>query len=149
MGRILPNRYHGIAQFQPESAAEQQVVSELQRKGYQVALFLAGRHVLDTPSGSFVSPRYGLQGPAYMANVDKTAALPNRDDLLAESRRAMQSPTGYDVRQGDWTLAIRPLRASNENCVRCHTSGFGTLNQATPAPHLGDALGVVLYVYRR
>jgi hypothetical protein len=155
MARVLPNRYHGVVQFRSENAAEQQAVAELTEKGYHVALFLAGRHVLDQPS-QYPSPRFGLQGPALVASLDAAVALPDRETLLAEGRKAMQSlvndqnGSGYDVRQGNWVIAMRPLRASNETCVRCHTTGFGALiRDGNRHVELGDALGVAMYVYRR
>jgi len=157
LGRVLPNRYHGVAQFQPEDATEQRVVTELAQKGYQVAVFLAGRHVLDTAPAGMPVGRFGLQGPAYVAGTSSATVLPDRELLLAESRKAMQSlaaqdehSAGYEVTKGNWTVAVRPLRASNDRCVMCHTVGFGTLvRDSNRNPKLGDALGVAMYVYRR
>jgi hypothetical protein len=156
MSRILPNRYHGVLQFRTENAAEQRVVADLAREGYQVAVFLAGRHVLDEPP-AFASPRYGLQGPAFIANVTSAASLPDRDTLLAEARRAVQSFVGneaqesrLDAKLGDWVIAMRPLRASSEACVLCHTVGIGTfIRDDNHKPKLGDTLGVAMYVYHR
>jgi hypothetical protein len=51
-----------------------------------------------------------------------------------------QSP-GFDVKRGEWDVATRALRASNQGCIQCHTYG-------REEPKLGDALGVVIYVYR-
>jgi hypothetical protein len=157
MSRVLPSRYHGITQFQPENATEQKVVTELREKGYQVVFFLAGRGVLDPPANIFDRSRFGLQGPAFVSNLNQTASLPDNEALLAESRKAMQlfaahdaSDPGYEVRKGDWTVALRPLRASNYTCVRCHTDGPASLRPTrTQEPHLGNALGVAMYVYRR
>jgi hypothetical protein len=98
MSRVLPNRYHGIVQFQPENAVEQQVVADLTREGYQVALFLAGRHVLDTtPSNALILRLFGLQGPALISNITTATALPGREALLTEGRKAMQSLAGLRV----------------------------------------------------
>jgi hypothetical protein len=155
ISRVLPNRYHGVVQFQPENAAEAAAVDDLTRKGYQVAWFLAGRHVLDPAPPLSFPARYGLQGPAYMANMTAAIALPDHDELLAECRKAMAAfagqsgNNGYDVRKGDWVVAMRPLRATNDNCVLCHTVGPGTLiRDDSHRPKSGDALGVAMYVYR-
>jgi len=158
MSRVLPNRYHGVTQFQPENATEQKVVTELQEKGYQAVLFLAGRGVLDPPANIFDrAARSGLQGPAFVSKLNNSASLPDHDLLLAESRKAMQffaaheaDDPGYEVHKGAWTLAMRPLRATNNTCVRCHTDGPATLLPTAAAkPRLGTALGVAMYVYRR
>jgi len=157
MGRVLPNRYHGVAQFQPEDATEERVVTELAQKGFQVTVFLAGRHVLDTPPVGMPVGRFGLQGPAHITGTNSATALPDPEVLLAEGRKAMQSlaskedhSAGYEINKGSWTVALRPLRASNERCVMCHTVGFGTLvRDRGRNPKLGDALGVAMYIYRR
>jgi hypothetical protein len=98
--------------------------------------------------------RAGLQGPASVTwNPD--AALPDAAILLSEGKTALKTigdGKGYDVRHGEWTVAMRPLRASNEGCLGCHTYGAAVAAIAMPGfaePKLGDALGVVMYVYRR
>jgi hypothetical protein len=159
MSRILPQRYHGLFQFQSENAVEQQVVADLTQQGYQVAIFLAGRHVLDQMFDKVMAfnPRLGLQGPAFVASTNAATALPDRQELLAESRTAMQSfakmdehDNGYSVHKGDWVVALRPLRATSESCVQCHTVGPGTLTPKSGGSlNTGDALGVAMYVYRR
>jgi hypothetical protein len=88
----------------------------------------------------------GVQGPALVTGIRDLRQLPGSDALLPESRAALasfQTGEGYDVRMGDWTVAMRPLRASNEGCVACHTA-----RTAQTGLHIGDALGVVMYVFR-
>ena len=155
MSRVLPNRFHGVLQFQPESAAEQRAVAELRQSGYQVVFFLAGRHVLDAAPPDAYFSRFGLQGPAFIVHSDAATGLPKREALLAEARAAMQAfvengpaSPGYDVRLGDWSLAVRPLRAGSQACVACHTSGPGSLVRNTTSLRLGDALGLAMYLYR-
>jgi hypothetical protein len=65
--------------------------------------------------------------------------------VFSEGKTALASigeGPGYDVKKGDWNIAIRPLRASNQACIQCHTT-------VDAAPKLGDALGVVMYVFRQ
>ena len=146
MRRILPNQYHGVRQFRPENATEQAVVNDLQNKGYQVALFLAGRNVMIALQSTLaLAPyRYNVQGPAYITRVNPQA-LPSAADLLDEGRRAMeyfQSAQGYNVQKDGWTVAVRPLRATNEACVQCHNSMGAHVE-------MNDALGAILYVYKK
>ena len=143
MMRILPNQYHGVRQFQPENPAERAVVSELQQQGYEVALFLAGRGI-QSPLIA-LGPRSGVQGPAYITRLKNAAALPPARTLLEESRTAFATfatGDGYQLEKDGWTIALRPLRASNSACLGCHSF-------ADSKPKPGDALGVVLYLYRR
>jgi hypothetical protein len=132
-------QYHGMRMFHPENATEQAVVNQIQKKGYELAVFLAGR-VSSTPLPSRV------QGPALVTNLRDAKQLPGSEDLLPESRAALasfQTGDGYDIRMGDWTVAMRPLRASNEGCIACHTA-----RTAETGIHIGDALGVLMYVFR-
>ena len=140
-GRILPNRFHGVRQFQPENAFEQRVVSELVSKGYQVTLFLVGRWALQAPPDMIDVNRLGLQGPAFITHAD--TSYPDAAKLLALGRQALQNfshSEGYEVREGEWTAAVRPLRATKQTCVNCH-AGQGV--------KIGDALGTAIYVYRK
>jgi hypothetical protein len=147
MSRILPNQFHGIRQFSPENAAEQAVVSQLDQKGYQVALYLAGRNVLAVPpmAPNLAAYRFFVQGPAYITRHLHPEELPRPETLLDESRTALQAfntGQGSDAFQkGDWTVALRPLRASNEACVQCH-------NAAGAHVKMNDTLGVAMYVYK-
>jgi hypothetical protein len=146
MGRILPNQFHGIRQFRPENAAEQAVVNQLEDKGYQVALYLSGRGVLSDPAlnPAVARYRYAVQGPAYITHLRDAGDLPGVDALFEESRTALEAfntAEGYDVQKGDWTVALRPLRASNQACVQCHSASGARVK-------MNDALGVVMYVYK-
>ena len=147
MGRVLPDQFHGVRQFRPENADEQAVVNQLREKGYQVALYLAGRNVLTDPSRNPLVPsyRYAVQGPAYITHLESPEELPRPDSLLEASRAALQafstSQSYGDTQKGGWTVLLRPLRASNEACVQCH-------NAAGARVKMNDALGVVMYVYK-
>jgi hypothetical protein len=146
MGRILPDQFHGVRQFRPENATEQAVVNQIEKDGYQVALFLAGRNVLDAPSpaATLSQYRYFVQGPAYITHLKNPEGLPRPETLFEESRTALaafNTGQGYDVQEGDWTVALRPLRATNQACVQCHNSSGARVK-------MNDALGVVMYVYK-
>lgn len=150
MRRILPLEYHGIRDFRPENTTEESVIKALQDKGYEVALYLAGRGVLTVSQASpdsalrqWAQRRNLPQGPAFITKIAKVDDLPSRDALLADGRAgfaALKEVEAYDVRESGWTIAMRPLRADN-SCVRCHASS-GVVKS-------GDALGIAMYVYRK
>lgn len=156
MRRILPFEYHGVRVFQPENACERTVVDRLAQKGYEVALYLAGRNVLAITDGpALLDPRRSrIQDPAFITPVHRDE-FPEPDTLLADGRSALiafQKSDGYDIEKSGWTVAMRPLRARNETCVQCHTTGLGSegyLAAADSGLKAGDPLGVALYVYRR
>lgn len=146
MRRILPMQYHGVQTFRPENAVEREVVDQLEKKGYAVAFYLAGRAVLGGPREE---RRFRIQGPAYITAGDRQ--FPPPDTLLADARGALasfQKGSSFDAQQGKWTVAMRPLRASNAACIQCHTTGGGSIGVTGPLA-IGDPLGVAIYVYRR
>jgi len=144
MKRILPMEYHGIRTFEPENVAEKSVVNQLVAERYDVAFYLAGRGVLTAPP--LVDPRRTrVQGPAFITR-DRVEQFPQPDVLLAESRAALTAfdeGRSNDIHIADWTVMARPIRASKDNCVQCHSAASGR------AVKIGDPLGVALYVYRR
>ena len=145
MNRILP--LHGVRQFRAADATERAAVDDLEQKGYDVALFLAGRQILDSPKDKY-DPRSGVQGPAYITHLPKIDELPGPNALLPDARAALLSfdaRDGYEAQHDGWNIQLRPLRATSETCVQCHTRGAGGANSNLK---IGDALGVVLYVFR-
>lgn len=139
MNRIAA-QHHGARTFHPENAGESALVDRIRKKGYELAVFLAGRSVLEAPLP------LGVQGPAFVTNLRDAKQLPGPDTLLPQSRAALasfQTGDGYDIHMGDWTVAMRPLRASNESCIACHNA-----RASRPGVQIGDALGVVMYVFR-
>jgi hypothetical protein len=132
---------HGTRIFQPENPTEQAVIDQLRQKDLEVVVYLVGRQSLAEPVTP--TPRAGLQGPAAIT-LHSDTKLPDQVAIFSAGRTALATigqDQGYDAKQGEWTVAMRPLRASNQGCIQCHTS-------VTSAPKLGDALGVVMYVYR-
>jgi len=173
MKRILPREHQGIRDFSPETATEQSIMTALQDKGYEVALYLSGRGVL-TDAPVVTNPllpqmptrRYLPQGPAFITKIANTAELPPQRALLAAGRvgfTALEKSEAYAIRSAGWTIAMRPLRA-NDSCIACHAanplpSPIHVSEAATPAHRrgaaqndglrAGDTLGVAMYVYRK
>lgn len=144
MKRILPMEYHGIRTFEPENAAEKAVVAQLAVEKYDVAFYLAGRGILSAPP--LIDPRRTrMQGPAFITR-QRVEQFPQPDALLTASREALAAfdeGRSQDIRLPGWTVVARPIRASKENCVRCHSASSGQTLK------IGDPLGVAVYVYRR
>ncbi|HYL36297.1 MAG TPA: hypothetical protein VEV17_10330 [Bryobacteraceae bacterium] len=152
ISRILP--VHGVQRFRPENAQEREVVGLLEDQGYEVALYLAGRGILDATAstsdsmlGALLSRR-GVQGPAFITGLHHPQELPEPAALLPDARTALASfrtAQSYDMQKDGWNVRIRPLRATSPACVACHTHGSGGANEGLK---IGDALGAVLYVSR-
>jgi hypothetical protein len=142
IGAMPAAHFQGMRAFRPENPIEQSVVDQLRQKGLEVAAYLVGRQALaKTPAST---PRSGLQGPASITLRSDTQ-FADEASVFSEGKTALASigqGPGYDLKKGDWNIAIRPLRASNQTCIQCHTTVEAT-------PKLGDALGVVMYVFRQ
>jgi hypothetical protein len=156
MGRMGPRkqRHHDIRAFTSENLVEQSVVDSLRAKGYEVIVYLAGRKVMERPPVSTsIRHRYGVQGPALITNKSMPAQPPSKTWLLAESRTALESfqiGDGYALKRGAWTVAMRPLRATNSGCVSCHTTGIASGSEGEKHGFaVGDAIGVAIYAYRQ
>jgi hypothetical protein len=144
MRRVLPRAYHGVLDFAPENPVETSVIQQLKAKDMEVVFYLVGRGVLGESTGPFLNPRRaGVQGPAF---ITPSHNFPAPDELLTESRTALKSvDRGADIspiRHGEWTIAMRPLRAHQGRCVECHVP------QGATGLKIGDALGVAMYAYR-
>jgi hypothetical protein len=132
-------------QFRPERVSEFAAVQELVDANVQVALYLAGRRVLErepdlTTKVPFALNRRVLFGPVAVTDPSALSALPDAVDLIDESRNAFNTLARrdrYDFEVASWTFTARAVRAASNECQTCHKGRA-----------IGDPLGVVLYAYR-
>ncbi|MFL6285547.1 MAG: hypothetical protein ACJ74Q_20605 [Pyrinomonadaceae bacterium] len=170
MARIATQR-----RFAPETEEEKGAVRELNREGYKVGLYLAGRAILDDVPEQYrrakldfgsSSAGQAFSGPIFLSSADMKE-LPTAASLWDETRRALQSfATGaerYGFKSGEWDVETRPVRASEESCLKCHTARahFAVVvvnekgeksvepERKEDPPKLGDPLGVLVYAYRK
>jgi hypothetical protein len=132
-------------QFRPESVAEFSAVKALEESGYRVALYVAGRRVLDrephlTTDEPTQLDRRVIFGPVAVTDPTFLAGLPQAVDLIDESRMAFShlvKQDRHDFEIGDLKFTARAVRATTDQCLSCHRGRT-----------IGDPLGVVLYAYR-
>ena len=161
--------------FEPTTQEEKEAVGALKREGYRVALYLAGRAVLEevpaeeralrTRFGDGMSAR-GMSGPIFVSPNGLRGQLPGAAALWDETRRAIGAFAAggerYGFSAGGWEVEARPVRATGESCIECHSSrprliplapaNGGPAPTPEPArdnPKVGDPLGVLLYAYRK
>lgn len=133
-------------QFRPESVPEFSAVKELKDAGFEIALYVAGRRVLDRePHLTTKEPtqldRRVIFGPIAVTDPQALPSLPAAVDLIDESRTAFYTLTRrerHDFDIGDVSFTARAVRATTEQCLTCHRGRA-----------VGDPLGVVLYAYRQ
>ena len=131
--------------FKPESVTELAAVREVEDARLQVAMYVAGRRVLDrepdlTTKEPLALNRRIIFGPIAVTPPATSEGLPAAFDLIEESRVAFGVLTRrdrHDFELADWKFTSRPVRAATAHCLTCHRGR-----------RVGDALGVVLYAYR-
>jgi hypothetical protein len=183
LDRVVQQRFHDVVgfgmariaserKFVPESKEEKTAVKDLKRAGYEVGLYLVGRNILeDVPDkyhvGKTMFGGFGehlMSGPVFVSRQG-LKELPDARALWEQSREALRAFDGggerYGFKADGWDVEARPVRASDEGCLRCH--GFdtrltfdekGDLRMISPAKErnglrVGDPLGAMLYVYRK
>ena len=132
-------------QFRPETVREMTVVRELDAAALRVAMYVAGRRVLDrepdlTTKAPFALNRRVIFGPIAVTAPADLAGLPDAVDLIDEGRLAfgtLARRDRYDFERGNWTFTARAVRAASRDCLTCHQGRS-----------IGDPLGVVLYASR-
>src|SRR5262249_52776181 len=100
--------------------------------------YLVGRGALTVPR--MIDPgRTRLQGPAF---ITPARQQPEQHVLLSEGRQtlaAFEKGETHETRIPGWRVMTRPIRASKENCVQCHSAATGE------ALKIGDPLGAAIY----
>jgi hypothetical protein len=128
--------------FQPEKVSEFDAVRELNEARLGVAIYMAGRRVLDvepdlTTKVPFALNRRIVFGPIAVTEASALPALPEAVELIDESRnafRALERRERYDFELGDVTFTARAVRATSQVCLTCHKDRT-----------IGEPLGVVFY----
>ena len=127
--------------FLPETMKETEAVKTLEQARMDVVVYLAGRRVLRARTAE--TEWSGPKGPLQIANGSgQPLSAPAALDLWNESRDALLAFTtsrSYEFvpRADGWAMIARPVRASGEACLKCHTS-----------LRVGDPIGVAVYAYR-
>jgi hypothetical protein len=120
------------AAFEPRNPQEQWVAREVNRAKVEIWAFLVGaRHRT-------------LEGPVVLGNPNPQQMDEVRRTLLP---RVAQTPIPVESLSG-WQVQVKPVKASRNECIACHTQG-GT-NGAPVIPDLkrGDPIGYLVYLYR-
>ena len=132
-------------QFRPETVSEEAVVQDLRDAGLKVALYMAGRRVLEREPNLLSEKAGGVDrrvifGPVAVTAVDQLPALPHSIDLIDDARNAfaaLQRRDRHDFQMGSLKFSARAVRLSSDECLACHKGN-----------KRGDPLGVVMYAYR-
>lgn len=161
--RVITFPFH-LQHFRPENEKEKNVIAELEKDGWTVSFYLVGRSVLgakpdqslwEKTAGNYYS-RKPINNPILLTKDAKIDDLPKPLELWEQTRKAMTAFSGtdqYDFPVGKWQVAARPVRASQQACLQCHSQRAETIDGqgkvVSQGLKVGDPLGAVLYVYSR
>lgn len=195
MARMAPTQYHihdyrlnGAVRFSPRTVQELVAVNELEEEGWSVGFYLVGRSILgERPDKELWDdpkrPYYGrkpINNPLLITKNTKADELPKAWTLWDAAQKAMRAfeqsnQLQFDVEE--WTVAARPIRASEHACLVCHlgddrprwpgrliyprpsldddkaksqSPGYPPEDEVQESKlKIGDTLGVALYAYKR
>ncbi len=172
--------FSAAVDFSPMSDPERTLVAELAERKIQAGLYVVGGAISSCPA-DYLNWR-ALKGPAkitpgtprpawypelwgggdLMHRPKAEGSLPDWYDIYSLAQHAMSSfrdgGKGFETSLDSWTIAARPVLATQERCVTCHNtmskpseSPFALPN-APPGPpdlSLNSPAGGVLYAFRR
>src|SRR5262249_4311616 len=162
-------------QFVPETDKEKDAITEIERSGLKMVIYLASRFVLEsTPDEARDEDRLfshkPLVGPVTITNSSQKTDWPEALSLWKHTRTAMQyfdskeSAYHYEFSVEGKDFIARPVRAQ-ESCLKCHTpqayqaftkydvsSNGARLRELSVSNQvrqlkIGDPIGVLLYAY--
>ena len=157
--------------FKPENAKELASLQALNSRKKDVALYLTSRSVYgDKPDdkewnqGASETPirsgrgysRKIIKGPVLISAKEKDD-LPLPSELWEQSRNAIlafATKDSFEFSHGNWKFTARPVRASEQSCLKCHVSdstritAHNETGEKLKVLKIGDPLGVILYAYR-
>lgn len=170
MGRLVPVRpvhppSSHISQFSPVNDVERNSVADLEKAGWKVGLYLFGRESRlkdEKAAASGFRVTYHLNPALAITGNVKKNQLPKAKKLLEEVKTAFiafQNPAVAPLSDrrftiGEWSYVARPVRASSESCLQCH-SDYVITEQTAQGSYkfrkrtIGDANGVLVYAFAR
>jgi hypothetical protein len=164
--RVILSPYH-LQHFKPENETEKAVIADLEKNNWTVSFYLVGRSVLEAKPDDVTRAlwekqtlnfyaRKPINNPILLTRDARIADLPKPLELWDRARQAMTAfskTDQYDFSFGRWQMAVRPLRASQEACLKCHDQKAamveGQYKSVSRNLKLGDPLGAVIYAYAR
>jgi len=155
-----------LREFYPQNEEESNSVTHFMNNGWKVDLYLFGRRaqpkVVEGKQQNKFTINYRLNKPVTVTTDLKQSNLPAAKRLLNQVKVAFQefqtpnSPneSSYEFSIGKWAYVARPVRASNESCLKCHsdyviTSTVANNQYTFRRRRVGDVNGVIVYGFSK
>lgn len=166
--RIQPINPPGphLEYFSPINEVEKQSVTDFDKEGWKVSLYLFGRRanprIIDGKESKKFQINYRLNEPLPITPELQRKDLPRAKELIKEVKAAFiefQTPNSpkennYEFSIGDWSYVAKPVRAVNQSCLKCHTDyviteKIGDHRYKFRKRAVGDANGVIVYGFAK
>jgi len=162
MARIATDR-----KFVPDTEEEKAAVKAFKKAKVTVALFLVGRLALEpTPERDRFEAydffKRAIGNPLFVRVNTNSRPLPYRWELLRYAGEALtmfsRGKDSFESTVGEWNVRARPVRASDQECLRCHKEDYrvvypppgGATTELTGNKiQVGDPIGALFYLYLR
>jgi hypothetical protein len=159
-------RSNHLPSFSPKDQEESDIIRGFLEGKWKVSLFLYGRRAEPrmkngNPEDRF-EIRYRVNEPVPMIPGMSAKGLPKPQKLIEQMKQAFidfQTPSSpnynsYEFESGDWSYVARPVRATSQSCLACHTDYV--ITEKLPGNQfkfrkrtIGDANGVLVYGFAR
>ena len=145
-----------LHRFEPESSEESKAVTTLTGSGWSVWLRLAGRGLME-PDRTEQFNEQSIRRPIAVTDQELPVDTPRPRDLKQIAGRALALSGTADLALGSvgrWSVEARVVRADRKACVDCHSRDDKARSPRVEGRgqgpmKVGDALGVVIYVFTR
>ena len=145
-----------LHRFEPESSEESKAVTTLTGSGWSVWLRLAGRGLME-PDRTEQFNEQSIRRPIAVTDQELPVNTPRPRDLKQIAGRALALSGTADLALGSvgrWSVEARVVRADRKACVDCHSRDDKARSPRVEGRgqgpmKVGDALGVVIYVFTR
>lgn len=163
---IIPEPNPHLETFYPKNHEEKTSVTDFEKEGWKVNLYLFGRRAMpksaDSKESKKFSIEYRLNKPLPVTKGLKAEGLPKAEKLLKEVKTAFlefQNPNSpnensYEFNIGEWAYVAKPVRAVNQSCLKCHTdyviiSKLENNQYKFRRRQVGDTNGVLVYGFSK
>lgn len=150
--RIVYRKHAGIVQLKVETQQEKEAIANINaaHRDYMICLLhcVSMKGYADTSLNPRLQLLYCNQkpvagAPTYLLGPQQEVAAANKFDMdeiqaqAVEARAKWMAGKEHRTTSGDWTVLMRPVLASKQECLSCHTDA-----------KIGATLGVMVYGVR-
>jgi hypothetical protein len=134
----------GHPDFKPESDCEAKTVNAIAKAGWDVTVYFGSLGLMQ-PTATAGDVSRGAPVVSSVAGVERPQPEALREEATKAFAAFAKGASAAEFRVGSWYVAARPVRASAQSCVDCHSRRRMVPSEGKLAK--GDLLGVSMYAF--